>query len=269
MFCINQHYFFKHNKYTWCGGVLLTIGLQSVAIQSNEEKKNEIRSGRIWEIDFFRGVALILMIYFHIVFNLKDIFGYNIDYTKGFNALTGRTAGTLFIVLSGISCTLSRNNIKRGLKILGLAMLITVATHLYNVDMGIKFGVLHFLGVSILLFPLLSRLNTNLLLALGTIIMILGNLIKHITLDFDYFFIFGITSNKFVSADYYPLIPWLGIFIYGIVLGKVLYKDRNSVFKFTLKDNIISWVGRHTLIIYMIHQPIIIYTIKLIERIKG
>ena len=93
------------------------------------------------------------------------------------------------------------------------------------------------------------------------------NLVKNITPDFDYLFIFGITSNNFVSSDYYPLIPWLGIFIYGIIIGKVLYKEKRSVFNYNMGNNIISWLGRHTLPIYMIHQPVLILLIALFEKI--
>jgi len=232
----------------------------------NDKKGND--RDRIWEIDFFRCIALLLMVYFHLIFDLKDIYGYNIDYTKGFNAFTGRAAGTLFILISGISCTFSRSNIKRGLKILALAMLITLATYFYNIDMTIKFGVLHFLGVSILLYSLLEKININLLVIIGTIIFILGNMVKNVTTDFDYFFVLGITSNNFISADYYPLIPWLGVFIYGIVIGKLLYKDKKSVFRFSINNNIISWVGKHTLSIYIIHQPLIIIIIGLIGKTR-
>lgn len=224
-------------------------------------------NNRIWEIDFFRGLALILMIYFHLIFDLKEIYGYYIDYTTGFNAFTGRAAGTLFILLSGISCTFSRSNVKRGLKILGLAILISIVTYVYNPDMIIWFGVLHFLGISILLYPLFKKLNLNLLVIIGTIIFVLGNTVTKITPEFDYFFMFGITSSKFTSADYYPLVPWLGIFIYGIALGRVLYKEKKSILDFKIGNNIISWAGKHTLPIYVIHQPLIILIIGLIKKI--
>lgn len=236
-------------------------------LQKDDCKDNTKMNTRVWEIDFFRGIALLLMIYFHLIFDLKEIYNYNVDYSGGFNAFTGRAAGTLFIFLSGVSCTFSRNNFRRGLKILALAILITIVTYFYNADMIILFGVLHFLGVSILLYPYLKKLEVKTLAIIGTVIFILGNPVKNITLDFDCLFIFGLTSNKFVSADYYPLIPWLGIFIYGIVTGKLIYKDKKSIFNFNIGKNIISWLGRHTLHIYIIHQPLIILFIGLFERI--
>jgi hypothetical protein len=81
--------------------------------------------------------------------------------------------------------------------------------------------------------------------------------------------VFGIYSADFSSSDYYPLIPWLGVFLYGAAIGKFCYMDkRQSIFKFTFKDNIISKLGRHTLIIYLVHQPAIIGVLSLIDRIK-
>jgi uncharacterized membrane protein len=244
-------------------------------ISSNKEnikssiKEDSRGKSRIWELDFLRGIALLLMIYFHIIFDMKDIYGYNVSYSEGFNYLTGRAAGILFILIAGISCTLSRNNIKRALRILALAMVITVVTHLYSAEMGIKFGVLHFLGLSILMYPLLNNLNEHLLAILGTVILVLGSYISRLNTNFDYLFILGITSKKFTSSDYYPLIPWLGIFIYGIILGKALYKEKRSAFNFQLKNDLISWLGRNTLYIYIIHQPVILIIIGLFKRLSN
>ena len=232
-------------------------------VNSNFDKNKH----RIWELDFFRGIALLLMIYFHVIFDLSDIFGYNVDYTVGLNKLAGRMAGILFILISGISCSLSRNNFKRALKILAVAIGISIITHVFDPNMGIKFGILHFLGLSILLYPLLRKLNGYLLAIIGTMILIAGNLITKINVTYDYLFILGITSNRFISADYYPLIPWLGIFIYGIILGEILYNEKKSIFRFQMKDNIIMWLGRNTLLIYIIHQPIIIFIIAAIKKL--
>lgn len=198
---------------------------------------------------------------------MKDIFGYNVEYSKGYNYFTGRAAAILFILISGISCTLSKNNVKRALKILAIAMLITVVTHIYDVEMGIKFGILHFLGLSIMMYPLFNKLNEYSLTMLGTAILILGGYIPRLNPRFDYLFILGITSEKFMSSDYYPLIPWLGIFIYGVILGKILYRDKKSIFNFELRSNIINWLGRNTLYIYIIHQPVILTIIGLIKKI--
>jgi uncharacterized membrane protein len=231
--------------------------------------KSSKKTGRIWELDLLRGIALILMIYFHIIFDMRDIFGYDVEYASGINYMAGKLAGILFILVSGISSLLSRSNIKRGIKLLVLAGVITLVTHIYSPDLGIKFGILHFLGVCIILSEMFIKLNKYLLLMMGTVAIILNFLIGRISISHNYLMVFGIYSADFSSSDYYPLIPWLGVFLYGAAIGKFCYMDkRQSIFKFTFKDNIISKLGRHTLIIYLVHQPAIIGVLSLIDRIK-
>ena len=218
---------------------------------------NEKSLNRIWELDFLRGIALILMIYFHIIFDMENIYGFHVS-TGSINYFIGKISVILFILLSGISSMLSRNNAKRALKLLLLALFITLATHFYSPKLGIKFGILHLLGACILMSPALKKLNRYLLLAFGSILIVLGSYITSISAPNDYFFILGITSNSFSSSDYYPLIPWLGVFLYGLALGKILYSTKQSVFSFSMGDNLVSSAGRHTLLVYIIHQPIII-----------
>lgn len=219
---------------------------------------------RIWEIDFFRGIALILMIIFHIVFDLKEFADVPVNYVSGFYYYVGKAAGILFILIAAVSCYFSTNNLKRGLQVLGMGILITIVSHLYNPSYGIKFGILHFLGVSIIIYPLFKDMNKWLLVILGTLIIILGNYFKLINMPFDYLFIFGLSSDLFVSADYYPLLPWFGVFLYGIFIRKILYKEKRSLLQGDLKGNIINYLGRHTFIFYLVHQPLILLTIWLV-----
>ena len=225
-------------------------------------------SKRIWEIDFFRGIALVLMTYFHVIFDMNEFFGYSVSYSSGLNYYIGKLSAILFMLIAGISCTLSRRNTKRAAKILAVAILITIVSHLYNPQFGIKFGILHFMGICILLYPLFSKLNAYLLIIMGLGILASNKWLSGIKVDFDYLFPLGITSNNFVSSDYYPLIPWISVFLFGIAMGKILYSGKQSLFKFELRENIISRVGRRTLLVYIVHQPVIIAVLSFIEFIK-
>lgn len=223
------------------------------------------RDKRIWELDFFRGIALILMIYFHIVFDMRDIFGYDVTYSSGINFYLGKISAILFMLLSGISCYLSRSNIRRGLKVVGIALVLTVATHLYSPELGVKFGILHFLGVCMLLAPVFQKLNRYVLILLGILSIVIGNLFTGMVASNDYLFISGIYSENFVSSDYYPLFPWLGVFLFGMAFGQIFYSNRKSIFNFNLGDNLLSRMGRHTLMCYIVHQPLIILVLTLIN----
>jgi uncharacterized membrane protein len=223
---------------------------------------------RIWELDFFRGIALILMIYFHVIYDMKELYNYPIVYDSGINYYIGKVSAILFMIIAGISCSLSQNNFKRSLKILAAAMVITIATHLFDPGIGIKFGILHFLGVSILLYPLFKKLNVYLLPVAGTIIVILGNIITRISVSYDWLFPLGLSSNSFVSSDYYPLLPWFGVFLYGVFLGRIFYSSKESVFSFSLGSNPVSMVGKSTLTVYIIHQPLILLVLKLVSMLR-
>jgi len=221
---------------------------------------------RIWELDFFRGIALLFMVYFHVVYDMNEFFSYQVIYGSGINFYIGKASVILFILISGVSCSLSRSNVKRGLKLFGIALLVSLFSYLYNPDFVIKFGVIHFFSVCMLLYPVLKKLNNALLLIFGTIIISLGYFTSNIKLSHDYLFPFGVTSANFASSDYYSLIPWLGLFLYGIFLGNIFYKEKKSIFSFSIGGNIISFAGRHTLLVYLAHQPVILGVLALINH---
>lgn len=233
--------------------------------------ESTVAKKRIWELDFFRGVALIFMIYYHLVYDLKFIYDYPISLSYNINYYIGKISVILFMLITGISCTLSNNNTKRAIKILIVAGLITVFTHgvdiFFDLDLGIKFGILHFLGISILFYSFLKKLDKASLILLGTLLIIVGRFTSRIIVSHDWFFFLGMKTDSFISSDYYPLIPWLGVFIYGIVLGKLLYKQKRSIFKFSLPNNLISSMGQKTFLIYILHQPIILIALWLIHLI--
>lgn len=225
----------------------------------------ENNKARIWWLDFLRGIALIMMVYFHLVYDLKEFYNLPISYESGINFYIGKVSAILFMLISGISSSLSKSNIKRGIRVLGFALILSLITHLYNPLYGIKFGILHFLGVSMLLSPLFNKINKYILVLLGTSILFLGNFVTKISTSLTFLFPLGITSGPFMSSDYYPLVPWFGLFLYGLALGKFLFAEKRSHFPTNIKDNVISKVGQKTLPIYLLHQPVILIVLFLID----
>ena len=224
------------------------------------------KSNRIWEIDFIRGIALLLMIFFHIMYDLGDIYGYPVNYESGVIWVIGRVSAILFIIISGLSSTLSRNNPKRGLKVFAAALAISIVTYIAGRDYLIKFGILHFLGVSMMIYPLLNKAGSLELIVGGVLSLLAGNLISKVKVQSGLLFPVGLTNKYFYSADYYPVFPWIGVYIFGIVAGRFLYKERKSLFSFSMKDNPLLFLGRHTFMIYLIHQPLIIIILKVLIR---
>ena len=219
---------------------------------------------RIWELDFFRGLAILLMVIFHLIYDLNAFYQIPIQYDQGPVYYIGKVAAGLFIFVAGISCSLSRNNLKRGIKLVLWGMVITLVTSVTVPGSNIIFGILHFLGVSILLYPLFKQLNHPLMLLLGTVIILSGIFLDNIIMSNNWLAPLGLLSGNFYSVDYYPLIPWFGLFLYGVAGGQILYRDRKSHFHFRPKNSVLSTLGTHSLFIYLIHQPVLLLFLYLI-----
>lgn len=218
---------------------------------------------RIWEIDFLRGTALLLMIFYHLCFDLVEFYGYSIDYKGGLIYFIGKLASTLFIILAGISSSFSKNNRKRSLKILFYALIITLATYVFDSSTYIRFGILHLLGISVFLSPFFMKLSNYLLLGISFLIILIGTYFKTLSPASDLFLVLGLTSRSFSSLDYFPLFPYFGIFLIGVFLGKVLYKEKKTLFRVSFNFKTISKLGQHSLLIYLIHQPFILVLLYL------
>jgi len=223
---------------------------------------------RIWEIDFLRGIAIILMSLFHLLFDLSDFYAFDIDYTAGIVDFIGATSALMFITLTGISSSLSRNNLNRSLKILFFAYLITLVTYFYDPNTYINFGILHLIGFSIVLYSFFKRFRTLILIFIGLLIIILGNILDNITVSTNLFAPFGLTSATYASLDYYPLLPYFGVFILGMSLKNIFYLNKQSLFSFSPSpNNPISLLGQHSLLIYLIHQPIILAVLFIMHKV--
>ncbi|NLY43853.1 MAG: DUF1624 domain-containing protein [Clostridiaceae bacterium] len=222
---------------------------------------------RIWEIDFFRGIAIVLMIIFHLIVDLKDFYTYNIEYLSGFWYYEGKISAILFIIIAGISSTLGRNPVKRGITVFMCGMVITIITYLYNSSIYIRFGILHFLGTAMLLSPLFSKLNYILLSIISVCTLIVGNIFSKMTVESPYLFFIGLVNKNFSSMDYYPLLPWLSIFVLGIIIGKGVYRKGKRLLPFTLSKDPFSYLGKHSLVIYLLHQPVLLAMLYLLNSL--
>ena len=236
------------------------------------------------ELDVSRSLAILMMVVYHIAFDLAYYRGWDID-LQGTNWQAFRMLiATMFLSLAGISFAISWERTKanglpapkaylkyakRSLFVLSFAMLITAATYISDPSTYIRFGILHMIGTSILLLPLFRRLKPIINVIIGIaffaaeipILAILSNI--HFSLSI---FHFPLMPAGVTTLDYYPLIPWFGIILLGTALGDLLYvratataKPANRIFYF------LGFPGRHTLLIYMIHQPIILSLLKIFE----
>lgn len=227
---------------------------------------------RFWEIDAFRGAAIIMMIASNFVTDLQYFLGYTSHET--FWWVFARATAFIFIFLVGICLTISYSGDKhkkfkkylaRGAYIFGLGMIITIATFFFIQQDFIRFGVLHLIGISIILaYPFLKLKKFQWTLPLGLAFILIGAFISHVNINSNWLLWLGLTSVSFSSIDYFPLLPWFGVVLLGIFSGKILYPNgRKRMFTpiFNAQPKAakpLSFLGRYSLLIYFIHQPILL-----------
>lgn len=233
---------------------------------------------RIWELDAFRGLCVLGMVVVHLVYDL--VYQYRIvqwQYPAWFSFIQN-WGGILFILLSGICVTLGRHHIKRGLAVLGCGLVVTLATVLmwlfgFDESILIYFGVLHCLGVCMLLWCVFQKLPDWALIVPGVAMVAVGLYLNHVTLvDFPYLLALGFTFPDLNTSDYFPLLPNLGYFLVGAFIGRRLYAKKESLLpQINDRDPIIRFLcfcGRRSLFIYMGHQPILTGLCMLISYFK-
>ncbi|MBU1681220.1 DUF1624 domain-containing protein [Candidatus Micrarchaeota archaeon] len=224
---------------------------------------------RRMDIDAFRGVAIVLMIIFHLTFDLEFLRIVHFNFEDLWLVLFQRVVGTMFLLLVGISLILSekKNNegykrhLKRAVKLGAVALLISIATWIVAPTDFIKFGVIHCIAVSTLMAPLFFRFKwLNLILG---IILIITGISVHYT-EIDYLFWLGWITHTYTALDHYPLIPWFGVVLIGLFLGKVMpeFKVKNKL------TESLTYLGRNSLLIYVIHQPLIISLLLLLFYLR-
>lgn len=231
---------------------------------------------RIWELDFARGLALMGMMGIHLVYDLVDLFGVLNWQLPHWYLVFKNNFGAVFLVISGISVTLGRHCIRRGLTVFGCGFLCTGATLvLYLTGMAdrsilIYFGVLHCLGVCMLLWPLFRRLPDWLLALLGLTLSAAGLVLRQYSPEVPAVLIpLGFAPGWFSSSDYFPLLPNLGFFLLGTTLGRRLYRE--PVTRLPKVDDgkqpigFFCAMGRHSLLIYLLHQPILAALVLLLQ----
>jgi uncharacterized membrane protein len=215
-----------------------------------------------------------MMIVYHSTYDLDTLGGYDVQSTSGYWALFADVTAGLFLFLVGVSLGISRSRtsltgwrlfgkyLARGSRILAYGMVLTLI--FLALGMGVvAFGILHLIGVSIILaYPFLRLRFTN--LALGALMFVAGQYIMAQDLYSQSFWLspFGIVPEGVVMPDYRPLLPWFGVVLIGLFVGNVVYGDGRRPTITEDKAPVLARpllpLGRNSLFIYLIHQPIIV-----------
>lgn len=237
-----------------------------------KEKVLAPRTLRIAQIDIARTVALVAMAVFHFTFDL-EAFGF---VERGTIASTpwvffARLIAGSFIFLSGLSLVvgsrggpIDRKKMMRRLAMIGGAAILVTAGTYFSVGFAyVRFGILHHMFIASLLGVALLRLPFALLGTLGIVILSLPFVLSWPLLEGAGWLWLARTSPMPPMVDYVPILPWFGVFLLGMAAAKLVdgilgWKaiaskcDPNSK-----RVRQLSWAGQHSLLVYLIHQPIL------------
>ena len=247
-----------------------------------------MKNKRIVLLDTLRGVSMLYVMFYHIMYDLRFIYSQATPafITPGnafFEILHGIFLTILFSV-SGVCSTLSRNSLKRGALLYIAGYLITIGTELFMPSELIVFGVLSCFGACMVMTalaePLIKKAGDKsvyfsavfLLLAFVFRDMAYGRIDLVFTridipvLPFRWLYPLGLRGADFASSDYFPLIPFLFLFLAGRCAAKQVTELAQ---KAEMKPGVVEFIGKHSLIFYLAHQPLILLVLEIIFMSGG
>jgi len=220
---------------------------------------------RYWEIDFLRGIGIVLMLISNFITDLQFFLGYpNNVFWRIFALFTA----SIFVFTSGASFYVSytrkrsfRKIIRRFVRLMFVGDIITLVTYVLFKRGTIYFGILHFLATAwIIAIPFYYMRFTYLF---AVLFILLYPFIDSIHVNNLLLLPIGITPQNFYTFDYFPIFPWFGIFLMGFEFGKSVMKG-NGNYRSCILCWILCWLGRNSLKIYLLHQPIFVSVLLLL-----
>ncbi len=223
-------------------------------------------------LDTIRGLFVVLMTLFHL--------GYDLYFYSGMPAwILSNPLMTAFqiisswgfILLAGVTSRLSRSNIRRGVLVLCCGAAASVVTYLWG-DF-VRFGILQFLGCSMLLYGMTHRLWEALprwvAPVLYLLLFALSRAALPVVMEVPHLYPIGIITPTFRAPDYFPLFPWFFWFLFGTWLGGYVRQGKMPAFLAGLRVRPLTFLGRHALAAYFIHQPVLLGLSSVIALLTG
>ena len=232
---------------------------------------------RYEKLDIFRWIAILLMIIFHINYSLSDIFSIDfLNFSEIFRFLLWKIWVLLFISISWISFFLAEKKywnkiykkyLKYSIFLWIISFFITLFTYIFFKEQFIAFGILHFFSLSFLLIIFFRKLKYwNFLLG---IIIILIPVFFTMETNLHYLFFLWFIYPSFYSADFYPIIPYFWVFLLSYS-SSIFLDNKQALWKIFwwkhtwIINKFLKFMWKNSLVIYLIHQPIIIFIIYLL-----
>lgn len=227
-------------------------------------------------LDTLRGLCLVNMILYHTVYDLRFLFPVLPDtYPLALDHVWQQTICWGFLLLSGACCALSHHPVRRGALLLGCGWLIEGMTALVMPSQRVRFGILSCIGCAMILVGLarhrLERLSPayGTALSFGLFLLLYGVPRGYLGMAAWGWRVpalwyqtralapLGLPHPTFFSADYFPLVPWLFLYLTGFFVFRLLVARPSIERVLTASSTPLAFLGRHSLPIYLVHQPVL------------
>lgn len=250
---------------------------------------------RIALLDELRGFAIMAMVVHHFFLDVYTVLDLEWGYTV-FRKLCVLQPifWSIFIIISGICSQLSRSTVKRGAIVLGGGFAVTFVTAVIMPTLGIDgaqiyFGILSCLGCCMIITglsnPVIKKIPTVVGMVACAVLFLFFYTINSGSLCFglidlppvrtNYLMPLGLFNSSFESADYFSILPWLFMFLFGAFIGKYAAAGAFPHWTYTTRSQICAFIGRNSLWVYLAHQPMLyalmytfILALELYVRIK-
>ena len=228
---------------------------------------------RIVFFDTLRGFTVISMVLFHASYDLAYIYGLSMPwFTQGMLQDVWRNSiSWTFLLIAGWMCLFSRNNLKRAASYGCIAFAVFIATTIAAVDTPVSFGIIYCMATCTLIFwalsPLLDRIHPKVGTALCLASFVATYGLPKTRYAIEGLAWLGFPSFTFSSGDYYPLLPFMFMFLAGYFLGRTFNHQTNGTYPAWVKRDYLpplTKVGQHSLLVYVLHQPLVLGALALV-----
>lgn len=215
-------------------------------MKNGHTTRQKTPAGRYALLDELRGLDLVSMMLYHACWDMMFLFGIWMDWYAGMpGRLWQQTICWVFILLSGFCAPFGRHMLRRGVTVFAAGALVTAVTLVFMPEGRIIFGVLTFLGTAMLLTGVLEPLLKKVMPAVGLAVSaVLFAVCYPVGLGW-----VGLGGWKL-------MLPWLFLFWAGYYLHKAVGRRRMEPLRRPVCPAL-GWMGRHSLLLYLLHQPVI------------